>query len=105
MSPESILHIEIEATTLDDLRAFVDEIRPDPGCRAIARRRGDAFIVDVYLPESQLSAARDARSASRVSFRVLENATEVGRERQKEVGEGNRFAARGDTPRGLGRKV
>ena len=35
----------------------------------------------------------------------LENVTEIGRQRQQEVGEGNRFATRGDNvPRGLGRK-
>jgi hypothetical protein len=35
---------------------------------------------------------------------VLENQTETGLRRQAEVGEGNRFAARGEVPRGLGRK-
>jgi hypothetical protein len=104
MNSDSIIHIEIEASTLADLRLFIDEIKPDIGCRAIPRRTGDSFVIDAYVPETQLQAARNARAATRVSLRILENATEVGRERQKQVGEGNRFAARGDTPRGLGRK-
>ena len=104
MNHESIMRIQIEAPTLADLRAFTDEIRPDLGCRAIPRRRDGKFVIDAYLPESQVQAARGGRTASRVSLRIIENATEIGQERQKEVGEGNRFAARGQVPRGLGRK-
>src|SRR5688500_9961710 len=105
MNEEPIIRIQIEAPTLVDLRAFTDEIRPaDLGCRAIPRRTEGRVIIDGYLPETQLEAARGSRAASRVSLRVIENATEVGRERQEEVGEGDRFAARGEVPRGLGRK-
>jgi len=104
MSPESVIHVQIQASTLADLKAFIDETQPDVGCRAIPRRMGDTYVMDAYVLETQLEAARQARAASRVSLQVLENATEVGRERQREVGEGNRFAARGETPRGLGRK-
>jgi hypothetical protein len=105
MNEEPIIRVQIEAPTLADLRAFTDEIRPaDLGCRAIPRRTEGRFIIDGYLPETQLEAARGSRAASRVSLRVIENATEVGRERQEEVGEGDRFAARGEVPRGLGRK-
>ncbi len=105
MNDEPIMRVQIEAPTLGDLRAFTDEIRPaDLGCRAIPRQTEGSFVIDAYLPEPQLQAARDGRTASRVSLRVIENATEIGRERQKEVGEGNRFASRGQIPRGLGRK-
>ena len=105
MNEEPIFHIQIEAPTLGDLRAFTDEIRPaDLGCRAIPRQDEGKFVIDGYLPDTQLQAARASRTASRVSLRVIENATEVGRERQREVAEGNRFASRGQVPRGLGRK-
>jgi hypothetical protein len=105
MNEDPIIRIQIEAPTLVDLRAFTDEIRPaDLGCRAIPRQEEGRFVIDGYLPEPQLQAARASRAASRVSLRVIENATEVGRERQREVGEGNRFASRGQVPRGLGRK-
>jgi hypothetical protein len=70
----------------------------------VARRSASGFSVDTYLPESRLEAARSGRAASGVSLTVLENQTLTGRERQAEVGDGNRFAARGELPRGLGRK-
>jgi hypothetical protein len=104
MNQESIIRVQIEAPTLADLRAFADEIKPDLGCRATPRKRDGSFSVDAYLPETQLEVARRSRSAARVTIRILENATAVGRERQKEVGERNRFSVRGEVPRGLGRK-
>lgn len=104
MNDDPIIHVEIQARMLEDLRAFADEVQPDLGCRPIARRTDDRFVIDAYLPASQLEIARAARAAGGVTLRVIENATEVGRERQKEVGQGDRFAARGTVPRGLGRK-
>ena len=105
MDHEPTIRVRIEASTLADLKAFTDEIRPaDLGCRAMPRQTEGRFVIDAYLPESEIQAARDSRTASRVALRVIENATEVGRERQEEVGEGNRFASRGEVPRGLGRK-
>ena len=104
MEHEDIIHFQIEASTLEDLRAFTDEIQPDLGCRPVARRVNDLFVIHAYLPEQQLQAARASRAATRVNVRVIENATENGRQRQQEVGSGNRYATRGDVPRGLGRK-
>jgi hypothetical protein len=104
MNHESTIRVEVEALTLADLRAFTDEIQPDLGCRAIPRQKEGKFVIDAYIPETQLQAARDSRASSRVSIRIIENATEIGRQRQKEVGQGNRFASRGEIPRGLGRK-
>lgn len=104
MDNESIVHIQIEAPTLAELKAFIDEIQPDLGCRTISRQIEGKFIIDAYLPEAQLQAARDSRAARGVALHIIENATEIGRERQQEVGEGNRFSARGEVPRGLGRK-
>jgi hypothetical protein len=105
MTDGPIFHIEITAGTLADLKAFTDEMQLDDlGCRPVVRRRGAEFVVDAYLPEAQLDAARGSRAASGVSLDVVENVTEAGLQRQREVGEGNRFAARGEVPRGLGRK-
>lgn len=104
MSDESVIRFEIQGDSLDDIRAFADEVQPDLGCRPIARKTDDGFVIDAYLPESRLKAARRIRSADLVRIRVIENATEIGWERQKEVGTGNRFAARGTVPHGLGRK-
>jgi hypothetical protein len=104
MNDEPIIHFQIEAPALEDLKAFIDETDPDLGCVAIPKQIGGKFVINAYLPESQLQEAQGRRTASRVALRIIENATEVGRERQKEVGEGDRFAARSQVPRGLGRK-
>jgi len=100
---DPVFHVRLEAPTRSALRAFLDEVQADVGCRAVARRSGSGFTLDAYLPESQLATARSA-AASEVSMTVLENQTEVGRARQAEVAQGNRYAARGEIPRGLGRK-
>ena len=55
-----------------------------------------------YRKNNSTPHAGHAQSA--VSLEVVENVTEAGLQRQREVGEGNRFAARGEVPRGLGRK-
>ena len=104
MNDEPVIRFEIEGDSLDDLRAFADENQPDLGCRPIARKTDAGFVTDAYLPESRLAAARLARTASRIRIRVIENATEIGRQRMEEVGTGNRFSIRGEVPHGLGRK-
>jgi hypothetical protein len=105
MTEGPIFHVEVTAGSLADLKAFTDEIQPDDlGCRPVVRRRGTEFVIDAYLPEAQLDTARGSRAAGGVSLEVVENVTEIGLQRQQEVGDGNRFAARGATPRGLGRK-
>ncbi|HEX6344920.1 hypothetical protein [Umezawaea sp.] len=99
MSPdEPVFRVRVEAASLDDLRSVVDELDADVGCRGVARAEGDGFAVDVYLPGSRLATSRSA------TLTVVENQTEVGLARQAEVGRGNRFAVRGEVPRGLGRK-
>src|SRR4051812_45648530 len=109
MSDEDLHRIEIRAQTLDQLRSFLEGTDLDHGCRPAVRREGDGLVVEVYATMPQLSRARAARSAPAVSMRVIENATEVGRARQAEVGSRNRFssAARAPgagPPRGLGIK-
>lgn len=98
MPEEPVFRVRVEAATLDDLRSAVDELEPDLGCRGVARAEGDGFAIDVYLPESRLTTTRSA------TLTVVENQTETGVARQAEVGQGNRFAARGEVPRGLGIK-
>jgi hypothetical protein len=101
---DPVFRVRLEAPTRSALRAFLDEVEADVGCRAVARRSATGYAIDAYLLKSRLATARSASTASAVSMTVLENQTEVGRERQAEVGQGNRYAARGEVPRGLGRK-
>lgn len=104
MSDDPVIRVRVIAATLSSLRAFIEDTQPDLGCRPAARRTDTGFVTDIYLPESRLSAARSSRLAVNVDLTVVENTTEVGLARQAEVGRGNRFAARGALPRGLGRK-
>lgn len=104
MPDNPIIHVTIEADSLADLKAFADDTQADLGCHPVARKVARRFMMHAYLPEEQLATARTRRAAERVTIRVIENATEVGRQRQREVGTGNRFANRGQIPIGLGRK-
>lgn len=107
MDNEPIIRFEIKAATLADLKSFTDVVQPDLGCRAIPRQINGEFVIDAYLPQSQLQQAQSNRITSRVNIRIIENATEVGRQRQLEVGQGNRFLNRSmdqQIPRGLGIK-
>jgi hypothetical protein len=107
MDNEPIIRFEIKAPTLADLKNFTDATKPDLGCRAIPHQVNGEFVIDAYLPQSQLQQAQRNRTATKVNIRIIENATEVGRQRQLEVGQGNRFLNRNvdqQIPRGLGIK-
>jgi hypothetical protein len=103
MPNDDIHRIEIKARTIGELRSFLDGSDLDLGCRPSVRRRADELVVEAYATEPQMTRLRSARSAPGVTVEVLENASEVGRSRQAEVGSRNRFAGR-QTPRGLGIK-
>jgi hypothetical protein len=100
---DDVHRIELRAKSLDELRSFLDGSDMDLGCRPVVRRDGADYVAEVYAPMPQVDRLRSARSASGVTMTVVENASEVGRARQAEVGSGNRFAAR-MAPRGLGIK-
>ncbi|GIG23753.1 hypothetical protein Cch01nite_44770 [Cellulomonas chitinilytica] len=101
---DPVLRVRVQGATLDDLRAFADEVQPDPGCRAVAKRTDTGYSLDVYLEQSRLDTARGARAAAQVTLDVVADETANGRARQQEVGTGDRYAARGEVPRGLGTK-
>ena len=103
MPNEDLHRVEIKARTVDELRAFLDGSDLDLGCRPSVRRRADGLVVEAYGTLGQITGLRTARAAPGVSVEVRENASEVGRSRQAEVGGLNRFAVR-PPPRGLGIK-
>ena len=105
MADDDVHRIKVRAGTVAELRAFLDDSNMDFGCRPVARREGDGIVAEVYATLPQVEQLRAARvAAAGVSVSVIENASEVGRARQAEVGTGNRFAARNAAPRGLGIK-
>lgn len=86
----------------DQLREFLEDSRAESACRPVARRTGEGVETVVLLTGEQVDAARSSRGA--VTVEVLEDLTEQSAERRSQVGDGNRYAARGAVPRGLGRK-
>jgi hypothetical protein len=100
---DDVHRIELRARSIEELRSFLEGSDMDLGCRPAVRKVGGEYVVEVYSPMPTVERLRSARSASAVTMTVVENASEVGRARQAEVGTGNRFAAR-IAPRGLGIK-
>jgi hypothetical protein len=74
-SDDPVVRCHVVAPTADDLRAFVDEVQPDIGCRPVVRRSGNGLATDVYLQRSRLEAARGARSAAAVTLEEVEDVT------------------------------
>jgi hypothetical protein len=103
MADDDVHRIELRAKSIEELRSVLDNTDVDLGCRPSVRKVGDNYVVEVYSPLPTVERLRSARMSAGVTMTVVENASEVGRARQREVGSGNRFAAR-TAPRGLGIK-
>jgi hypothetical protein len=103
MADDDLHRIELRARSIEELRSFLDGTGVDFGCRPAVRQDGGDYVVEVYSRMPEVERLRSSRSAAGVTMTVIENASEVGRARQAEVGSGNRFAAR-TAPRGLGIK-
>lgn len=103
MAEDDVHRVELRAKSIDELRAFLDGTDMDLGCRPVVRKVGDEYVMEVYTPLPAVERLRSARSVSGITMNIVENASEVGRARQAEVGSGNRFAAR-IAPSGLGIK-
>ncbi|WP_037677393.1 hypothetical protein [Streptomyces griseus] len=106
MSEEpAVYRCRVVAEDTDALREFIQETEPGLGCRAVPRGSRDGGVeLDLYFPQDRLDRARGTRAASRVNITDVENITENWQARTQEVGGGDRFAARGAVPHGLGRK-
>jgi hypothetical protein len=100
---DDVHRVELRAKSIEELRSFLDGADVDLGCRPVVRRVSGEYVVEIYAPLPAVERLRSSRSASGITITVVENASEVGRARQAEVGLGNRFAAR-TAPSGLGIK-
>jgi len=65
------------------------------------KREGDKVILQVFVPEP---VAEELKGED-LEVQVLFDASARGRERQKEVGQGNRFMGERLVPSGLGTKT
>jgi hypothetical protein len=59
-----------------------------------------SITLEAYVPERWLNNFK----AEGFTFEIVEDATEVGRQRQQEVGKGDRFEGGSIAPHGFGRK-
>ena len=103
MADDDMHRIELRAKSVEELRSFLEGVDVDLGCRPVVHKVGDDYVVEAYTPLPAVERLRSGRTASQVTISVVENASEIGRARQQEVGSGNRFAAR-IAPSGLGIK-
>ena len=66
------------------------------------KRDGDRVILEVFIPEH---VVEEVKGATELKVEVMFDASARGRERQKEVGQGNRFEGDQRIPKGLGTKT
>lgn len=97
---KKIMKISLSAPDRETLARFVRELQLDIGGGGPRRLPDGTLSMDAYVPEELLGKLKKAH----VAFKIVEDATKVGKERQKEVGRGNRFEKGNVVPRGLGRK-
>ncbi|PSJ30391.1 hypothetical protein B7P34_02195 [Streptosporangium nondiastaticum] len=97
---DKILRVRVTAKDADTLRALLRAERPDVGGRPRTHADGSVGI-DAYVSERKAAVLEQPG----VTVTVVGDATAVGKARQAEVGEGDRFADPSAVPRGLGDKV
>jgi hypothetical protein len=100
---EHVIQFRLTADTLDAIRLFAEETGADLGCRAVAKRTEDGFVIDAYLPKGAFDEARAIRRAG-LRIEYLDDFSETSQKRRAEVSDGNRYANRSAVPRGLGVK-
>ncbi|AKN70908.1 hypothetical protein QR97_14760 [Streptomyces sp. PBH53] len=99
-TPQPVLRVRVTARDVETLRALLRDTDPDVG--GLARRAADgSCTIEAFLsPEQAGALERDGVSATPV-----EDVAAAGRERQAEVGRGDRFAPAEAVPHGLADKV
>jgi hypothetical protein len=95
--PLKILCAEITGPE-QQVRRFLSEHPQEP---TRTTRKDEIATVEVFVPEALLARVRERG----LKVQVLYDASARGRERQKEVGKGNRFEGKNRVPKGLGVKT
>lgn len=99
---DKILRILLVAKDAETLRVLLEEQRLDLSCGGPRQQESGTVTVEAYLPEPQVERLGQYGG---VKVEILDDASATARERQKEVGRGNRFEGENRVPRGLGRKL
>ena len=98
-----LFQVAIVARAPEALNAVLRDHEIDFGCRPSVRRRDDGSLQVLALaPQVKIAALRGMKN---LEISVGRNASEEGRARQKEVGQGDRFGGGKVAPRGFGEKV
>lgn len=97
---KKILRIALKARNQETLAYLVKKFRLHLGGIRPKRLPDDTLRMEAYVPEELLDELKKAGGV----FEIIEDATKVGQERQKEVGRGDRFEGGKKVPRGLGKK-
>lgn len=101
MAENKMLHVRIYTDDSEALKAL-PMTQIDRGCMGGIKKQEDGGLVfEALVPESLPNAVKDKR----IRFEVLDDALEKSRERQRQVGRGNRFTGENWVPRGLGKKI
>lgn len=101
--PGDIFLVLIVATDRESLRVVRQDPAIDFGCRPHVRSLGaDAVQVDAFVDESKI---RELEALPGITVAVLRNASASLRERQREVGIGDRFEGGATVPHGFGEMI
>jgi hypothetical protein len=101
--PGDIFLVLVEATDRESLRGLLQDPAIDFGCRPHVRSLGDGAVqVDAFIDERKI---RELQAIPGLTVSILRNATASLRERQREVGIGDRFEGGATVPRGFGEKI
>ena len=98
--PKETMRILITARDANTLRALLRGRQLDLSCGGPKQREGGTVSIEAYVPEDKIDQLRGPG----IKIDILGDETATARERQKQVGKGNRFEG-GVVPRGQGRKV
>ena len=97
--PPQEKHVCARVTGPDpEIRRFLSDFPMEP---SQATREADAVVIEVVVPEALVATMRERG----LKVQVLYDASARGRERQQEVGKGNRFEGKDRVPKGLGVKT
>jgi hypothetical protein len=98
---KDIMKIVLKAPNLKILAKFINQQRMRiVGCGGQKLLPDGTLSMDAYATEDVL----DQLKKEGVVFDIIENASEMGRRRQNEVGRGDRFEGGKKAPQGLGKK-
>ena len=98
---EDLLAVRVRVTR-EQARRLVERADLDFGDRPHIRPQSeDVAILEVFATETQVAELK----AEGLEVEVGENISAAGRERQAEVGQGDRFEGGRIPPRGIGQKV